>query len=76
MVKKPDNLTDEFVFDHIEGDQAVLISGDKKCVIPKSFLPNGIALGDIVHTSFSSAEDENQKRDKSAKDILNEILNV
>ncbi len=70
------NLTKEFVLDHIDGDRAVLISGRDKCIIPKSFLPKGTGDGDVIHALFSSAEDENLKRSQNAKEILNEILNV
>lgn len=69
-----DSLTSEFVLDHFKDDKAVLISGDKECVIPASFLPTKLRETDIIQVTFSTDEHEKKRREMNAKEILNEIL--
>lgn len=67
----------EFAFDRIEGDRAVLISDDKiELILPKKMLPTDAKEGSVLSISISTDELETKKREKTAKELLNEILNV
>lgn len=71
-----DALTSEFTLARIEGDNAVLVSAGNECLMPLVFLPKGLKEGDVIEATFSTGEAEKRKREMSAKEILNEILNV
>jgi len=69
------NNSIEFVIDRIEGQFAVL-RGDNELEInwPKRNMPKGTSEGDVVVLSLKTLEDERAKREKTAKEILKEIL--
>lgn len=64
-----------FTLDRFEGSKAVLTGDKKEFIVPKKYIPKSINEGDVVHLTFASDEVETKKREKKAKEILNEILN-
>jgi hypothetical protein len=67
-----------FILDRFEGEEAILKTedGKKTVVFPKEFLPAGSTEGAALNFKiFAESEAEEEKR-KTAKDILNEILNI
>ena len=70
-----DSKTTIFTIDRFENGSAVLIGEHTEIVVPKKLIPKSAHEGDIVHLTISSDEAETLKREKSAKELLNEILN-
>lgn len=67
--------TTTFTLDRFEDGKAVLIGEHEEVIVPKKIVPKGVGEGDIVHLTLASDEFETKKREKTAKEILNEILN-
>ena len=65
----------EFIVDRFEGTDAVLVGEHNEIVVPKKMIPKNIEEGGVIHLTLSSDEAETSRRDKSAKKLLNEILN-
>lgn len=63
-------------FDRIEGDKAVLIIESDELIIPSKLIPKGVKDGDILTLTISTDEVETSRREKKAKEILNEIFNI
>ena len=70
-----DTKTTIFTLDRFENGSAVLIGEQAEIIVPKKLVPKSVKEGDIVHLTISSDEAETNRRKKSAKDLLNEILN-
>jgi hypothetical protein len=67
----------KLVLDRFENDQAVLISEEKEAIFwPRVKLPDGIKEGAVLYFDIRSDQDEKKTRQKTAKDILNEILDT
>lgn len=76
MKKSDDTITHEFTLDRIEGKMAVLLDeADESIDLPASLLPKGITAGEVLVITISSQKAETARREKKAKDLLNEILN-
>ena len=67
--------TTVFTIDRFENGLAVLIGEHAEIVVPKKLIPKSSKEGDIVHLTISSDEAETERRQKRAKELLNEILN-
>jgi len=66
------NLT----IDRIEGDKAVLKTGDGQTILwPKEKLPGEAKEKSVLAFSVNTDEKEEVAKEKLAKNILNEILN-
>lgn len=65
-----------FSIDRFENGSAVLIGEHNEIVVPKKLIPKACKEGDIVHLTISSDEAETSRREKTAKELLNEILNI
>lgn len=65
------------IIDRFEGRFAVL-NGDDGLEInwPKRNLPKGAKEGDSIVLSAVTNEEDRKKREKTAKEILNEILKI
>ena len=70
-----DLKTTIFTIDRFENGSAVLIGEHSEIIVPKKLIPKSAKEGDIVHLTISSDEAETRRREKSAKELLNEILN-
>lgn len=75
-MKQSNNETISVVFtvDRFENGSAVLIGEHFEIVVPKKLIPKSCSEGDIVHLTISSDEAETTRREKTAKELLNEIL--
>lgn len=73
----PENTkTTVFTLDRFEEGKAILIGEHAEVIVSKKIIPKSVNEGDIVHLTLSSDEFETKKREKTAKEILNEILNT
>jgi len=70
-----DSISTIFTLDRFENSQAVLIGEHFQLLVPKKIVPKSCKEGSIVHLTISSDEAETNKRQKTAKELLNEILN-
>lgn len=70
-----DSKTSIFTIDRFENGSAVLIGEHAEIVVPKKLIPKSCSEGDIIHLTISSDEAETNRREKSAKELLNQILN-
>ena len=62
--------------DRFEGDKAVLFGEDNtEIILPKKLLPKEAAEGETLILTLTTEKAETAKREKTAKEILNEILN-
>lgn len=75
MSMPEESKTTTFTMDRFEDGKAVLIGEHAEVIVPKKIVPKSVGEGDIVHLTLSSDEHETKKREKTAKEILNEILN-
>jgi len=66
--------TFSFTLDRFEGSKAVLTGDKREFVVPKKYIPKSVNEGDVVHLTIASDKVETGKREKKAKEILNEIL--
>ena len=64
-----------FTIDRFEAGKVVLIGEHTEVIVPKKLIPKSAKEGDIVHLTISSDEAETRRREKTAKELLNEILN-
>ncbi|MFA5927097.1 MAG: DUF3006 domain-containing protein [Patescibacteria group bacterium] len=64
----------ELTLDRFEGDRAILIVEESEFIVPKQYLPRNIKEGGVVCLSMAAIEVERKRREKAAKDLLNEIL--
>lgn len=63
------------VIDRFERDKAVIALDDgQKIIWPISDLPEGLSEGQAVRLVLFTKEDDDDERQKLAKNILNEIL--
>lgn len=63
--------------DRFEGDKAVLKTNDGEIIVwPKNKLPEDSREGMILNINVKTNVEARKKINESAKDILNEILNV
>ena len=69
-----DSKTTTFTIDRFEGGKAVLIAERFKVIVPKKIVPKDCQEGDVIHLTLASHEAETKKREKRAKEILNELL--
>ena len=65
-----------FTIDRFENSYAILIGEHFEIIVPKKLIPKSCDEGDIVHLTISSDEAETRRCQKSAKELLNEILNI
>lgn len=70
-----DSKTSIFTIDRFENGSAVLIGEHAEIVVPKKLIPKSCSESDIIHLTISSDEAETNRREKSAKELLNQILN-
>lgn len=76
MKNSRDISSHEFTLDRIEGEKAVLLdSDDDKLELPANLLPKEIKDGEILVLTIATEKAETKRREKTAKEILNEILN-
>ena len=67
----------EFSLDRFEGDKAVLLDeNDDELILPKKLLPKEIVEGKVLVLTISDKETAELEKEKQAKDILNEILDI
>ena len=66
----------EMILDRFESKSAVLISGEKECIVPAQFLPREAKEGEVLIITFATDKAEKKRREMKAKEILNEILNI
>lgn len=65
----------EGVVDYFEGDRVVIQTNDgQKILWPREKLPKGIKEGSMVKLHLTTNELETQARERTARDLLNEIL--
>ncbi|MFA6963127.1 MAG: DUF3006 domain-containing protein [Patescibacteria group bacterium] len=78
MIRKEKNTTEhEYSLDRFEGDKAVLLDeNDEELILPKKLLSKEIVEGKIVVLTISDNEVKQIEKEKQAKDILNEILDI
>ncbi len=69
-----DTKTTIFNIDRFEGGKAVLLGEHYEILVPKRLIPKTCHEGDVVHLTISSDEAETKRREKTAKELLNEIL--
>lgn len=73
---KKETNSHKLELDRFEEDKAVLFTeANIEVVLPKEILPKDCEEGDILHLHLTTDEEETGKREKKAKDLLNEILN-
>ena len=72
---KQNKLDSQLILDRFEGDKAVILDGKDEIILPKRLLPKGIKEGDAVVISVFTDREETKNREKTAKELLNEILN-
>ena len=70
-----DSTSTIFSIDRFENGSAVLIGEHNEIIVPKKLIPKSCKEGDIVHLTISSDEAETTRCEKTAKELLNEILN-
>ncbi|OQA04837.1 MAG: hypothetical protein BWY68_00103 [bacterium ADurb.Bin400] len=58
----------------INKDKATLTSGNAEVSVPADFLPSSLKVDDVVWVTISTERGEKERREKRAKDLLNEIL--
>lgn len=63
----------QFELRKIDGENVYLF-GEGEAIIPKNFLPKGAKVGDRFVLNVLDPESETEKRQLTAKEILNEIL--
>ena len=78
MKNKDNEITKfEFSLDRLEGDKAVLLTeDDEELIIPAKYLPKEAKEGEVLILTISTNEAETERKEKQAKEILNEILNI
>jgi len=65
----------KLTYDRPEGDRGVFLGEDgMEILIPKKHLPKGCKEGDALFLTLITAENETKRREKKAKEILNEIM--
>ena len=62
------------VLDRFEEGKAVLLDGQKEVILDKKYLPLADKEGSTVILSIETDEENTKKREKLAKELLNEIL--
>lgn len=76
MSEANENYSQEFTVDRFEEKLAVLRSQDGQEVLwPIKKLPDETKSGEIVRLVLSNNKTETEEREKTAKAVLNEILN-
>lgn len=76
MKNSHDISSHELTLDRIEGDKAVLLdSEDEKVELPARLLPKEVKDGEVLILTIATEKAETKRREKTAKEILNEILN-
>jgi hypothetical protein len=71
-----DTVSEEFVLDRFEEDKAVLILDEQEIILPKTLLPKEAKEGEALVLTIATNEAETKRREATAKEILNEILNI
>lgn len=64
------------VIDRFEGERAILLTGVEEIAIPwfRSWLPEGIREGDILHITIERDEAATQQAKEEAETLLKELL--
>lgn len=66
----------ELSFDRLEGDKAVLLTEDEEeLALPNKMLPKEAEEGDVLILTITTNDAETKRNEKTAKELLNEILN-
>ncbi|MDO8444019.1 MAG: DUF3006 domain-containing protein [bacterium] len=77
MKSAKDIVIHEFTLDRIEGETAVLLDeNDESFDLPAKLLPKEVKDGEVLVLTVATEKAETKRREKTAKEILNEILNV
>lgn len=77
MRQKDETNTFKIELDRFEEDKAVLFTEDsKEIILPKNLVPQKAEAGDVIFLTLTTDEAETRQREKKAKEILNEILNI
>lgn len=64
-------------FDRFEEDKAVLLTEKNvEIILPRELIAAEVHGGDMLTLTLTTDEDETAKKEKSAKELLNEILNI
>lgn len=64
----------ELVLDRFEGTNAVLLMGKKELILPKNILPKDAKESQIFQMSIASDKEATKAQEKTARELLNEIL--
>ena len=68
---------EKVILDRFEGDKVVLLCDNKEeLILPKSILPKEVEEGDALVVTVATDEAETERREKTAKELLNEILKI
>jgi len=62
------------MIDRIEGDKVVLSASGNEIVLDREYLPGAICEGDCLILEITKEERHREKREKTAREILNELL--
>jgi hypothetical protein len=75
--QEEDIITTQVEIDRFEAGKAVVFTErDEEIIVPSKLLPKSTQEGDLLFLSFKTVESETEQRQKKAKEILNEILNI
>lgn len=66
--------SETFKLEKITGLLAILSSGQKRAEVPRSLLPKGAKVGDEIVMKLANSKEEIESQQKTAREILNEIL--
>lgn len=61
---------------NIENDRVTLLFGEHSLDIPTKLCPKDLAIGSEVVLTISSEADHLERKERNAKELLNEILNI
>lgn len=64
----------KFILDRIEDDKAVLMCEGGKIELQKKVMPKGLAIGETIAVTLQKEDLFEAKKEKTAKEILNEIF--
>ena len=69
-------LETKLTIQKIENDEATLALDELNFCIPKKMFPRELVVGDEVVVTIASVEEYQKIKDRNAKELLNEILNI
>lgn len=69
-------LETKLTIQKIENDEATLALDELSFCIPKKMFPRELVAGDEVVVTVASATEHQRIKDRNARELLNEILNI